>query len=264
MIEPPTGSSSRIPPLPIRPRPQTDDTIDSYIHRLEQANHLKTGQLREYVLNRPKYGSRPSLERLAAASGRTPTALQHALGLRCAECGKPLDTPAEQGRPARWCSKRCRQAAYRRRHPSQPKESTCEWCGRTVAKYQTVRWCSPNCQKRHRSQSQRSQRSQRSRDKPVFEYECEYCGIIRTGDRSLRWCSAICRESAWKRAEGCPICGAPLTRGGPGRPAFWCSERCRKAAYRERHSTHNASPTGKGQILSKSEPVATHSARRTE
>jgi hypothetical protein len=33
----------------------------------------------------------------------------------CARCGAPLDAPARPGRPRRWCSQRCRRAAYEER-----------------------------------------------------------------------------------------------------------------------------------------------------
>ena len=33
----------------------------------------------------------------------------------CARCGAPLEAPARPGRPRRWCSQRCRRAAYEER-----------------------------------------------------------------------------------------------------------------------------------------------------
>jgi endogenous inhibitor of DNA gyrase (YacG/DUF329 family) len=33
----------------------------------------------------------------------------------CARCGVPLEAPARSGRPRRWCSQRCRRAAYEER-----------------------------------------------------------------------------------------------------------------------------------------------------
>jgi hypothetical protein len=35
-----------------------------------------------------------------------------ACGRACARCGTPLEAPVRSGRPRRWCSQRCRRAAY--------------------------------------------------------------------------------------------------------------------------------------------------------
>jgi hypothetical protein len=72
---------------------------------------------------------------------------------RCSPCTKALPTPAPTGRPNRWCSPACRQAAHRRRiTETKPRnETSCPACGRPVAVAATgrpARWCSPACRTR--------------------------------------------------------------------------------------------------------------------
>jgi len=69
------GGSPR--PLPVRPRPVTGESTGSYIRRLARANHLRPAYLRRYLAS-PKDGTIRT-ELLAAMSGRTLTALEHAL-----------------------------------------------------------------------------------------------------------------------------------------------------------------------------------------
>lgn len=66
-------------PLPIPVRPVTGETVESYIRRLARANHLRPSLLHVYIRDptSPNTAIRPG--RLAAASGRTVTALTHAL-----------------------------------------------------------------------------------------------------------------------------------------------------------------------------------------
>lgn len=63
--------------LPVRPRPITGETVESYIRRLARANHLRPSYLRGY-LSGPQLG-RVQMQRLAQLSGRHPTNLQRAL-----------------------------------------------------------------------------------------------------------------------------------------------------------------------------------------
>lgn len=79
--------------LPIRVRPIAGESVESYIRRLAQANHLRPSMLHLHVRNpaAPATGAvRP--QRLAAASGSTLAALTHAL------VGLPKPRPAT-GRP---------------------------------------------------------------------------------------------------------------------------------------------------------------------
>jgi len=72
---------------------------------------------------------------------------------RCGNCGITLPEPADTGRPRRWCSPTCRQAA---RHTgstvTNPRyETHCAGCGEPVTTTGTGRprrWCSPACRTR--------------------------------------------------------------------------------------------------------------------
>jgi hypothetical protein len=73
---------------------------------------------------------------------------------RCGRCGGDLPAPAATGRPARWCSAACRQAAHRQQVAGVTKrrhETSCPGCGRPVTVAGTgrpARWCSPACRTR--------------------------------------------------------------------------------------------------------------------
>ncbi|MBN1174617.1 MAG: hypothetical protein JXA67_20805 [Micromonosporaceae bacterium] len=71
----------------------------------------------------------------------------------CSHCQHPMPTPAATGRPARWCSPACRQAAHRQRGTvTKPRNETpCPACGQpipTTATGRPARWCSPACRTR--------------------------------------------------------------------------------------------------------------------
>jgi hypothetical protein len=85
------------PPLPVRVRPVTGETAESYIRRLAQANHLRPSLLQVYVRNPDVPTGAIRLGRLAAVSGSTLTALALALtGLTWAsEQRRPPPSPAE-------------------------------------------------------------------------------------------------------------------------------------------------------------------------
>jgi len=78
-----TGESDdgRLRLLPVRPRPNTGESTDSYVRRLARANHLKPSYLRGYLVGPPDYGrgKRPRADRLAAVTGRRQDALERAL-----------------------------------------------------------------------------------------------------------------------------------------------------------------------------------------
>ncbi|MCX5497935.1 TniQ family protein [Streptomyces sp. NBC_00053] len=67
--------------LPVRPRPKTGESTDSYVRRLARANHLKPSYLRAYLVGPPDYGrgKRPRADRLAAVTGRRQDTLERAL-----------------------------------------------------------------------------------------------------------------------------------------------------------------------------------------
>ena len=90
------------PPLPIRVRPAAGETIESYIRRLAQANHLRPSLLQVYVRNPDVPTAAIRLRRLAAVSGSTRTALAFALTGLTPATGphRPPPSPAES-QPAR-------------------------------------------------------------------------------------------------------------------------------------------------------------------
>jgi hypothetical protein len=90
----------------------------------------------------------------------------------CGACGRQL--PA--GRARRWCSDACRQAAFRRRHRSQP--ATAELPAGADRKPATV-------------------------------YECPQCGGRLLGEQRCEECSTFMRRLGFGGL--CPGCDEPLT-----------------------------------------------------
>jgi hypothetical protein len=71
----------------------------------------------------------------------------------CGHCGATLPPPAGTGRPRRWCSTGCRQAARRQTGTiTKPRyETFCAACGESITPTSTGRprrWCSPACRSR--------------------------------------------------------------------------------------------------------------------
>jgi len=66
-------------PLPIRPRPQHAETTESYARRLARASHLRPSYLRAFLCDPPRHTGAIRPWRLAAISGRSVRALEHAL-----------------------------------------------------------------------------------------------------------------------------------------------------------------------------------------
>jgi hypothetical protein len=84
--------ASRLPPLPVRPRPRRGETADSYLRHLAAANHLRFTYLRRY-LARPQ-GSYGPIDpgKLAALAGRKLPAILRALP----ELAPPARLPARR------------------------------------------------------------------------------------------------------------------------------------------------------------------------
>jgi len=84
--------------LPIQIRPDRGETVDSYVRRLARANHLRPTHLRRFLSYPASHYAAVKPDRLAIMSGRSQTALEHALlGLTKAARGrrepiKPLTT----------------------------------------------------------------------------------------------------------------------------------------------------------------------------
>ncbi len=80
------------PPLPVRVRPATGETAESYIRRLARANHLRPSLLQVYVRDPGAPTGAIRLRRLAAAGGTTLTALSRAL-IRLPPASEPRQPP---------------------------------------------------------------------------------------------------------------------------------------------------------------------------
>ena len=78
-------------PLPFQTRPATGETTGSYVRRLARANHLRPAYLRRYLAD-PKDGT-IRIGLLAALTGRSPAALEHAL----ADLGNQQGTWSKRG-----------------------------------------------------------------------------------------------------------------------------------------------------------------------
>lgn len=80
--------ATRIPPLPVRPRPRRSETADSYLRRLAAANHLRFTYLRRYIA-RPEGSYGPiDAAKLAVLAGRELPAILRALP-ELAPAGRP-------------------------------------------------------------------------------------------------------------------------------------------------------------------------------
>ena len=88
-------------PLPIRPRPQRAETTGSYARRLARANHLRPSYLRAFLCDPPQRTGAIRPWRLAALSGRSVRALEHALADLDPQPRAELRQPARQHRPPR-------------------------------------------------------------------------------------------------------------------------------------------------------------------
>ncbi|WP_194238762.1 TniQ family protein [Streptomyces spongiae] len=89
-----TGSSAeRLAELPVNVRPRLGESTDSYVRRLARANHLKPSDLHCLLVGPPNWFGKPRIERLAAVSGRSETALQRALSDASSARGRAKPTP---------------------------------------------------------------------------------------------------------------------------------------------------------------------------
>lgn len=88
-------------PLPIRVRPQRAETTESYARRLARANHLRPSYLRAFLCDPPQRTGAIRPWRLAALSGRSARALEHALADLAPQPGPPPRPPARHPRAPR-------------------------------------------------------------------------------------------------------------------------------------------------------------------
>ena len=66
-------------PLPIRLRPDRDETVESYVRRLARANYLRPSHLRRFLSHPASHYTAVKPDRLAILTGRSREALEHAL-----------------------------------------------------------------------------------------------------------------------------------------------------------------------------------------
>ena len=88
-------------PLPIRVRPQRAETTESYARRLARANHLRPSYLRAFLCDPPQRTGAIRPWRLAALSGRSARALEHALADLAPQPGPPPRPPPRHPRAPR-------------------------------------------------------------------------------------------------------------------------------------------------------------------
>jgi TniQ len=92
--------TGRLAPLPVPLRPQPGETASSYARRLAQANHLRPSYLRSVLCDPPHRTGAIRLWRLAAVSGRSVSALEHALADLSSQSRPGHRLPARRQRPA--------------------------------------------------------------------------------------------------------------------------------------------------------------------
>ncbi|MEV0224425.1 TniQ family protein [Streptomyces sp. NPDC050704] len=80
--------------LPMALRPRLGESTDSYILRLARANHLTPSYLHGFLCGPPNWFGKPQLPRLAALTGHTSEALQHALADASSPRGRRKPAPA--------------------------------------------------------------------------------------------------------------------------------------------------------------------------
>ncbi|MGK5533483.1 hypothetical protein [Streptomyces sp. URMC 129] len=129
---------------------------------------------------------------------------------RCEQCGGPLNERQE-----RYCSARCRQAAYRARKIPGRKErewKTCPLCGELFE---------------------------------VTRPGKKFCDYWDEAEADCKAAQDDLEEAAEEAAQArqnavCENCGEPAGWSGRGRPRRYCSNRCKTAAYRHRKAAEAA------------------------
>ena len=124
----------------------------------------------------------------------------------CERCNTAF-YPAKGGKPARFCSAACRQAAWRDAHMGHTKV-TCDWCGKVVqrppsgvAHAYKNHFCSPTCKGKWMSENLRGEAHPRWLDETSFINTIRR--KIATDRRWLEWAEAV-----RTKADGlCERCG---------------------------------------------------------
>ena len=94
-----TSRTGQLTPLPV-PLPQPGETASTYARRLAQANHLRPSYLRSVLCGPQHRTGAIRLWRLAAVSGRSVSALEHALADLTPQPRSGHHLPARWQRPA--------------------------------------------------------------------------------------------------------------------------------------------------------------------
>jgi len=142
----------------------------------------------------------------------------------CAHCERLFHPRAHRGRERRYCSERCRVAAYRpRRAAERPTFSSCEveTC-ETPRRSRNARWCEMHYMRWYR-------------DHPVEDGRlrggtCHHCGKP-TGSRRRYYCSTLCRTRTrigvpYEPHRTCVVCGASIEFDERYNRAGCCSTQC--------------------------------------
>ena len=69
----------------------------------------------------------------------------------CPNCGKEIAVKAKRGRPARFCSSKCKKAYYKKHSSLKVDIRICEGCGKKYKqfRYLKTRFCSRQCASKH-------------------------------------------------------------------------------------------------------------------
>jgi hypothetical protein len=168
--------------------------------------------------------------------------------LQCAFCSQDL---AQNQR--RWCSNKCRSAAYYRfKHT----EKQCLWCTKSFLSRSTKLYCSKVCKAASVCNTRQHVTHCRACQKPLNakrrvwcnilckiahrdslkQSKCYQCGDITHGIRRRKWCSKRC-QSAYRyrqsyREVECSTCGTMF--GTRYQIKSYCSEECKNIGKRRR------------------------------
>jgi len=142
----------------------------------------------------------------------------------CAHCGRYFDPVARPGRRRRYCSDRCREAAYRaRRAAERPNYGACvvEGCG-TPRRSKSATWCEMHYARRYRGNP--------VEDGRLRGGTCHHCGKP-TGSRRRYYCSQLCHTRtrigvSYDPDRRCIVCAAPILHEERFNRNGCCSTQC--------------------------------------
>ena len=177
----------------------------------------------------------------------------------CLICGKNF-VPRE--RRQKYCSDKCRCAAYLAKKRHAPKKVKCPQCGEEFVPHAgRQKYCSVECREKFRLQHQKNQGEQNAQG--LYEKTCPVCGkIFSTEWRHKKYCSDACRQKfildrrrekreAEAALEGriisnetqCLVCGKTFSKNSASQ--LFCSVECRKKHQATRQSAEKTAPEKK-------------------